>query len=242
MKLAPNCLICREKLVIDIIECQPCTHIYHSECIRKWLGGRGETNKSCPLCRTLILGERHCMKHKDTTATEISPLVLKHLGLGIVKEIKLNTLKSWLCDCEIEGAKLDSAASALMKNIQENVDKHHANGKLLGAFTEEIRQREKQIKTESNTSGAGPSNQNQSKRKLDSNENVHIPTKRTIVKREPASSLNTGASSNGPLQSLPHEVQNRSLGAMMTRNHSVPFATEPVESERANQPGKLNCY
>lgn len=44
-----NCTICFEKIKISKI--LSCGHEYHSECINKWL----DINKSCPLCRNIII-------------------------------------------------------------------------------------------------------------------------------------------------------------------------------------------
>ena len=143
MKLAPECLFCCERMVIDVTECHPCKHLYHTKCILHWMKGREETHKLCPYCRQRIFGLQQCVKHQHSTVTEIiSPLVIRHLGLDILKEIETDTLKVWLSECEKEGVRLDSAASALMQSIQENVNKHQANGKLIGRITEEIRQRD----------------------------------------------------------------------------------------------------
>lgn len=44
----PDCSICLEKFrVKDVVTRLPCTHVYHSNCIREWLTQSG----SCPVCK-----------------------------------------------------------------------------------------------------------------------------------------------------------------------------------------------
>ena len=49
IKLHDKCSICLEEFVSEIEEVarKPCSHVYHTRCIIKWL----EFNHLCPLCR-----------------------------------------------------------------------------------------------------------------------------------------------------------------------------------------------
>ncbi|XP_039029810.1 RING-H2 finger protein ATL39-like [Hibiscus syriacus] len=45
-----ECMICMEKLVqskTEVVTCMPCSHLFHGDCIHKWLS----TGHHCPLCR-----------------------------------------------------------------------------------------------------------------------------------------------------------------------------------------------
>ncbi|GMI79428.1 hypothetical protein HRI_001612100 [Hibiscus trionum] len=45
-----ECMICMEKLVLsktEVVTCMPCSHLFHGDCIEKWLS----TSHLCPLCR-----------------------------------------------------------------------------------------------------------------------------------------------------------------------------------------------
>ncbi|KAK8585559.1 hypothetical protein V6N13_050537 [Hibiscus sabdariffa] len=45
-----ECMICMEKLVsskTEIITCMPCSHLFHGDCIERWLS----SSHLCPLCR-----------------------------------------------------------------------------------------------------------------------------------------------------------------------------------------------
>ncbi|XP_059654311.1 E3 ubiquitin-protein ligase SIRP1-like [Cornus florida] len=43
-----QCLVCLETFLVDeVITCMPCSHLYHEDCIIKWL----KTSHVCPLCR-----------------------------------------------------------------------------------------------------------------------------------------------------------------------------------------------
>lgn len=47
-KDTPDCSICLEKFrVKDVVTRLPCTHVYHSRCIREWLPRSG----TCPVCK-----------------------------------------------------------------------------------------------------------------------------------------------------------------------------------------------
>ncbi len=46
-----DCAVCKDDLVLDEdIISLPCKHVYHPDCIKKWLA----TSNSCPICRTAV--------------------------------------------------------------------------------------------------------------------------------------------------------------------------------------------
>lgn len=51
-----DCTVCKEELNIDEEVAQlPCKHVYHEECIKRWL----ETRDTCPVCRAPTAPEHH---------------------------------------------------------------------------------------------------------------------------------------------------------------------------------------
>lgn len=50
-----ECTICLLDYTEETKKTTECSHIFHRECLDKWL----ETNNSCPLCRTLLQKQQH---------------------------------------------------------------------------------------------------------------------------------------------------------------------------------------
>ena len=143
MRIAPFCQVCQyEKMVYDVAEMIPCGHIFHTKCINPWLAGDQENRRQCPICRSQVTGLKCCLKHREIACTRMSPLVIKRLGMDIIKEVDTDTLKTWQREVQMEGARLNDSASNLMKQIKDNADQHRTNNQLMGCLADEIKSRE----------------------------------------------------------------------------------------------------
>ncbi|KAL3641926.1 hypothetical protein CASFOL_012741 [Castilleja foliolosa] len=49
-----DCSICLDEILIGAAEGLPCSHVFHQDCINKWLN----TSHSCPVCRYQMMPER----------------------------------------------------------------------------------------------------------------------------------------------------------------------------------------
>ena len=50
-----DCSICFTEYNSDNVVKLPCDHLFHKECIEKWLKTEDKENNSCPLCRDVVL-------------------------------------------------------------------------------------------------------------------------------------------------------------------------------------------
>ena len=69
-----DCPICLEKITEDKASLQGCVHVFHLNCIKKWL----ERNRTCPVCR-----KRAVLKYKHSR--KIIPRLLSRHSRGILK-------------------------------------------------------------------------------------------------------------------------------------------------------------
>ena len=49
-KCSKSCCICLEKITKENSVALPCAHVFHSDCINKWIN----INPSCPLCKQSV--------------------------------------------------------------------------------------------------------------------------------------------------------------------------------------------
>jgi len=77
MKRAPDCPICLSPIVRKDMCTTPCSHVYHTRCLNRWLR-RGST--TCPTCRGTIDNPfRNANQQQQPTTVGTVPIDLRHV-------------------------------------------------------------------------------------------------------------------------------------------------------------------
>ncbi|EPS43461.1 hypothetical protein H072_2510 [Dactylellina haptotyla CBS 200.50] len=74
-----ECVICQDEYKVDeeVVKL-PCKHIYHEECVKRWL----ETHDACPICRTPITPEEQRQRRPGPTGPSGGPQQPSSMGGG----------------------------------------------------------------------------------------------------------------------------------------------------------------
>ena len=73
-----DCVICFEKLVSENVQELACGHMFHHNCIERWL----EDNSTCPCCRKLA--DHHITLHDSIKCEDITHDFMAELVRGMI--------------------------------------------------------------------------------------------------------------------------------------------------------------
>ena len=79
---SPDCSICCEKLYYKQVQELHCGHLFHNECVERWL----EENNTCPMCRNLadhVLTFDENIKPSDITQEFLAEVIYGMLNLPL---------------------------------------------------------------------------------------------------------------------------------------------------------------
>ena len=68
-----ECCICLKSLCNRSVLYTPCSHIFHSICLRKWQSN----SNTCPICRELLPGDNNKRKTNDIDLDEILEFLME---------------------------------------------------------------------------------------------------------------------------------------------------------------------
>ena len=129
-------------MTIEVSECNPCNHLFHSKCLDRWLNGLGANSRACPICRRGVEGNQRCFAHRTVDGPSISPLVVKNQGAQLLKHVSIDKLEDWRIDHRVEKAVLESRIVDLTNRVGESTRECRRNQSILALINKEIERRD----------------------------------------------------------------------------------------------------